>query len=67
LGNFDSWIGKNDLPISGAAILLLDSTRPVGYIPHLVLLSIRFLPELARLAPAIVRYVEREAVVVTRK
>jgi hypothetical protein len=67
LGNFHSWLGKNDLPITGAAILLLDSRHPVGDIPHLVLLSIRFPPDLARLAPAIVRYVEREAVVVARK
>ncbi len=67
LGNFHSWLGKNDLPIAGAAILLIDSPYPVGHIPHLVLLSVRFPPELARLAPAIIRYVERQAVVVTRK
>ena len=67
LGNFHSWLGKNDLPISGVAILLIDSTRAFGDIPHLVLLSVRFPPELRRLAPAIVRYVEREPLVATRK
>jgi len=67
LGNFHSWLGKNDLPIAGAAILLLDSPHAVGNIPHLVLLSVRFPPDLARLAPSIVRYVERETVVVTPK
>lgn len=66
LGNFHSWLGKNDLPIAGAAILV-GSPRRVGDIPHLVLLSVRFPPGSAPLAPAIVRYVEREAVVVTRK
>jgi hypothetical protein len=66
LGNFDSWLGKNNLPIAGAAILLVDSTHPVGDTTHLMLLSVRFPPDLARLAPAIIRSVEREAVVVTR-
>ncbi len=65
LGNFQSQLGKNDLPITGAAILLMGSPHPVGDIPHLMLLSVRFPPDLAPLAPAIVRYVEREAV--TRK
>jgi hypothetical protein len=67
LGNFHSWLGKNDLPIAGAAILLIDSTPPVGDVPHLVLVSVRVPAELARLAPAIVRQPEREALVVTRK
>lgn len=67
LGNFHSWLGKNDLPISGVAILLMDSPRTDAELPHLVLLSIRFPPDLARLAPTIVRYVEREAVPLTRR
>jgi hypothetical protein len=65
LGNFDSWLGKNALPIAGAAILLSDSTHSVGDIPHLLLLSVRLPPDLARLTPAIVSYVEGEAVVST--
>jgi hypothetical protein len=67
LGNFHSWLGKNDLPIAGAAILLMEPTHHVGDVPHLVLLSVRFPPDLSRLAPTIVRYFELEAVVATRK
>jgi len=67
LGNFHSWLGKNDLPIAGAAILLMEPTHHVGDVPHLVLLSVRFPPDLSRLTPAIVRYFKREAVVATRK
>ena len=67
LGNFHSWLGKNDLPIAGAAILLMEPTHHVGDVPHLVLLSVRFPPDLSRLAPTIIRYFEREVVAVTRK
>jgi hypothetical protein len=67
LGTFTSLLGKNDLPIAGAAILLIDPSSPVGDIPHLMLLSVRFPPDLARLAPVIIRYAEREAAVVGRK
>lgn len=67
LGNFHSWLGKNDLPIAGAAILLIDSPHPSGNVPHLLLLSVRFPRDLARLTPTIVRYVERDAVAATRK
>jgi hypothetical protein len=67
LGNFHSWIGKNDLPIAGTAILLMEPTHHVGDVPHLLLLSVRFSPDLSRLVPTIVRYVEREAVAAPRK
>lgn len=66
LGNVHSLLGKNDLPIDGVAILLFDPSHPVG-IPHLMLLSVRFPRDLARLAPAIVRYAEREAFMERRK
>ncbi len=59
LGNFNSWLGKNDLPIAGAAILLLDSKSPVDNIPHLVVLSVRFPLDFERLEPAILRNAEQ--------
>jgi hypothetical protein len=62
LGNFHSWLGKSDLPIAGTAILLMEPTHHVGDVPHLVLLSVRFPADLSRLAPTIIRYVEREVV-----
>jgi hypothetical protein len=62
LGNFHSWLGKDDLPIAGTAILLIEPTHHVGDVPRLVLLSVRFTPDLSRLAPTIIRYVEREVV-----
>lgn len=58
LGNFNSWLGKNDLPITGVAILHFNSAHPVGDIPRLVLLSVRMSPELRPLARVIVRYAE---------
>ncbi len=61
LGNFDSWLKKNDTPIVGAAILIVDSPNLIGNPPNLILLSVRFPPDLARLTPAIVRYIERDA------
>jgi hypothetical protein len=67
LGNFDSWLGKNDLPIVGAAILLIDARDPIGKVPHVVLLSVRFPADLTRLAPTIIRYVERDAGMAPRK
>jgi hypothetical protein len=67
LGNFHSWLGKNDLPIAGAAILLMEPNHHVGDVPHLVLLSVRFPPDLSRLAPTIIRYVEREIVAANGK
>jgi hypothetical protein len=66
LGNFDSWLGKNDLPIRGAAIIIVDPPNVVGG-PDLVLLSVRVPPALAGLTPAIIRYVERDAVGALRK
>jgi hypothetical protein len=67
LGNFDSWLKKNDTPILGAAILIVDRPNLIGNPPNLVLLSVRFPPDLARLTPAIVRYVERAAVGAARQ
>jgi hypothetical protein len=67
VGNFHSRLGTNDLPITGTAILLMEPTRHVGDVPHLVLLSVRFSPDLSRLAPTVVRYLEREVVAATRK
>jgi hypothetical protein len=66
LGNFLSWIGKNNLPIRGTAILIGHSTNPllpgeVGELPSLVLLSVRLPPNLAQLTAAIIRYVERNS------
>ena len=59
LGNFNSRLGKNELPIVGVAILLPGSSRSSLDDSHLLRLSVRFPPELARLAPAIVHYAER--------
>lgn len=67
LGNFHSWLGQNDLPIAGAAILLMEPTHQVGDVPHLVLLSVRFPPDLSRLAPTIIRNAEHEVIAATRK
>jgi hypothetical protein len=67
LGNFDSSLKKNDIPIVGAAILIIDPPNLIGNPPDLVLLSVRFPPDLARLTPAIVRYVERDVVDAARK
>ena len=61
LGNFHSLLGTTDLPITGTAILLIDSTHPTINVPHLLLLSVRFPRDLARLAPTIVHDVERNA------
>jgi hypothetical protein len=61
LGNLDSWIGKNDLPITGAAILHIDPAHMDRNIPHLMVLSVRLPRDLARLSPTIVRCFERDA------
>jgi hypothetical protein len=53
LGNFHSWIGKNDLPIRGAAIIIGDPPN-FGDGPDLVLLSVLVPPALAGLIPVIV-------------
>jgi hypothetical protein len=59
LGNVNSYIGKNDIPITGAAVLIDYPPNPRGKIPHLILLSVRLPHDLAWLAPTIIRYVER--------
>jgi len=66
LGNFNSWLKKNDLPIVGAAILIVDPNL-IANPRALVILSIRVPPALAPLTPAIVRYVERDAVSASRE
>jgi hypothetical protein len=61
LGNFDSWLGKNDMPILGAAILIVDPPpNPSGDPPDAVRLSVRVPPGLTRLTAAIVRCFERD-------
>jgi len=54
LGNYNSWLGKGDLPIVGAVILIVDP-------PNLVRLTVRLPPELVPLNQAIMRYVEGDA------
>jgi hypothetical protein len=66
LGNFHSWLGKNDLPIKGAAIIIGDPPN-VGDGPDVVLLSVRVPPGLAGLIPVIVAQVERDTVGAARK
>jgi hypothetical protein len=60
LGNFHSWLKKSGSPIQGAAILIADPQNPILSSARLVLLSVRFPPDLARLTPTIIRYVERD-------
>jgi hypothetical protein len=69
LGNFDSWLGKSDMPIVGAAILVVDPPNRIGNPPDpdMVRLSVRLPPDLVRLTPAIVSYVERDVVGAARK
>lgn len=65
LGNFESWIGKNELPIVGAAMLVFDPPPKPGGEPHdAVRLSVRMPPGLMRLTSAIVTCFERDT---TRK
>jgi hypothetical protein len=68
LGNFDSSLRKNDMPIVGAAILLVDPLpKPDGDPPDAVLLSVRVPAKLTRLTPQIVRYAERNTLAAARK
>ena len=66
LGNFHSWLGKNDLPIKGAVIVISDPPN-AGDGPGVVLLSVRVPPALAGLVPVIVGQFERDTVGVHRK
>jgi hypothetical protein len=61
LGNFHSWLKKSGPPIQGAAILIADPQDPNLSSARLILLSVRFPPDLARLTPTIIRYLERDA------
>ena len=69
LGNFDSWLKKNDTPITGVAILIGDPTNLslLGDQPALLLLSVRLPPDSARLTPVIVSDVERSVAGAARK
>jgi len=58
LGNSNSWIGKNDLPIRGAAVVLDD---PRVAVPDVLLLSVRLPPASAGLISAIVGQFERDS------
>lgn len=60
LGNFESYLGKNGLAISGTAILLIGAPRAVNNVPHVILLSVRVGPDLEHLTPTIIQYAERE-------
>jgi len=62
LGNLNSWLKKSDSPIVGAVILVVDPPNLIGGSPNLVRLSVRFPPDLARLTPTIIRYIERDVV-----
>ena len=64
LGNFHSWLGENELPIKGVAIVVGDLKEGSG--PDVVLLSVRILPALTGLVPAIVSQVERDTLGDTR-
>ena len=61
LGNFQSWLRKNDLPIRGVVMLVGDPPN-VREGPDLVLLSVRLAPSLSRLIPVIVGQVERDMI-----
>jgi hypothetical protein len=60
LGNFNSRLGENDLPIRGTAVIIGDPPN-VRDGPDLVLLSVRLSPALTGLIPAIVDQFERDA------
>ena len=64
LGNFESSLGKNDLPITGAAIIVGDINGPQSGVdlPDLILLSVRFPPALSGLIPVIINQFERDTV-----
>jgi hypothetical protein len=66
LGSFDSWLGKSDLPITGAAIIVGDPPN-VRNGPDLLLLSVRVPHDLAGLIPVIVGQFERNAAVANRQ
>jgi hypothetical protein len=56
LGNFNSWLGNNDLPIQGAAMIVYAPDGPND--PNLLILSVRLPRDLARLTPVIIRQTE---------
>lgn len=66
LGTHFSGLGKNDVPITGAAVLMGDFDR-FGDPPDVLLLSARLPPNLAGLTAVIIRHAESEAVGGIRK
>jgi hypothetical protein len=64
LGNFESWLGKNDLPINGAAIIVgdINGAQSGVDLPDLVLRSVRFPAALSGLVPVIISQFERDTV-----
>jgi hypothetical protein len=61
LGNFHSWLGKNDFPIRGAAIVVGDApaTREG---PEVVLLSVRVPSSLTTVVPMIIDQFEHDTI-----
>jgi hypothetical protein len=57
LGNFHSWLGKNQLPIAGVA-MIVDTPGQGKDGPDLILLSVRLPPSSAHLIPVIVHELE---------
>jgi hypothetical protein len=58
LGNFHTRLGKNDLPISGAAILRGESSSREA--PCVIVLSVRVPGSLTKLVPVIIGQFERD-------
>jgi hypothetical protein len=66
LGNFDSWLGKSDLPIRGAALIVGDPTN-AHHRTDLVLLSVRMPQPLSGLVTVIIGQFERDTIDPQRK
>jgi len=66
LGNYNSWLGKGDLPIVGAVIIIDDPASPFG-LPNIVRLTVRLPPSLAPHGEVIIRYVESDVSSAARK
>ena len=66
LGTYQSWLKKSDLPIAGVVILIGDPPKTIANpdapikVPDLLLLQMRFHPDLPQLTPVIVGYLERQ-------
>ena len=66
LGNYNSWLGKGDLPIVGAVIIIDDPAGPFG-LPNVVRLTVRLPPSLAPHGEVVIRYVESDVSSAARK